>query len=181
MFTELKKFKTHFLTIHWVTCLKTTTNKQRNKPKNKKKVAWYSFTEIVHNLWTIKATIHVMELFSIKMYMYCKPDLTVIEQTVHGEQGIFLSMTLVMIIATNTLMCVHTHTHTHTHTHISSSSSCCAGSTDIPDPLLPLFPIVHRLWQGYIPNLHIAAEWMFVLVDLLLPGHIWGSIGVHHL
>ena len=26
-----------------------------------------------------------------------------------------------------------------------SSSSCCAGSTDIPDPLSPLFPIVHRL------------------------------------
>ena len=28
----------------------------------------------------------------------------------------------------------------------SSSSSCRAGSTDIPDPLSPLFPFVHRLW-----------------------------------
>ena len=27
----------------------------------------------------------------------------------------------------------------------SSSSSCHAGSTDLPDPLSPLFPIVHRL------------------------------------
>ena len=27
---------------------------------------------------------------------------------------------------------------------ISSSSSCRAGSTDIPDPLSPLFPIVYR-------------------------------------
>ena len=26
----------------------------------------------------------------------------------------------------------------------SSSSSYCAGSTDIPDPLSPLLPIVHR-------------------------------------
>ena len=26
----------------------------------------------------------------------------------------------------------------------SSSPSCCAGSTDIPDPLSPLLPIVHR-------------------------------------
>ena len=26
----------------------------------------------------------------------------------------------------------------------SSSSSCHAGSTDIPDPLSPLLPIVHR-------------------------------------
>ena len=30
-----------------------------------------------------------------------------------------------------------------------SSSSCHAGSTDIPDPLLSLFPIVHRLRQVF--------------------------------
>ena len=30
---------------------------------------------------------------------------------------------------------------------LSSSSSCRAANTDIPDPLLPLFPIVHRLRQ----------------------------------
>ena len=30
-----------------------------------------------------------------------------------------------------------------------SSSSCRAASTDIPDPLSPLFPIVHRLWQFF--------------------------------
>ena len=48
---------------------------------------------------------------------------------------------------------------------------------DIPDPLSPLFPIVHRLWQGlqgYIPYPHIAAEFMFVLVALLLLVHMWG-------
>ena len=32
---------------------------------------------------------------------------------------------------------------------ISSSSSYRAGSTDIPDPLSPLFPIVHRLRQVF--------------------------------
>ena len=31
----------------------------------------------------------------------------------------------------------------------SSSSSCRATSTDIPDLLSPLFPIVHRLWQVF--------------------------------
>ena len=31
----------------------------------------------------------------------------------------------------------------------SSSSSCRAASTDIPDPLSPLLPIVHRLWQVF--------------------------------
>ena len=35
--------------------------------------------------------------------------------------------------------------------------------------------------QGYIPYPHIAVECMFVLVVLLLPGHMWGSIRVHHL
>ena len=30
-----------------------------------------------------------------------------------------------------------------------ASSSCRATSTDIPDPLPPLFPIVHRLWQVF--------------------------------
>ena len=35
--------------------------------------------------------------------------------------------------------------------------------------------------QGYIPYPHIAAVCMFQLVVLFLPGHMWGSIGVHHL
>ena len=35
--------------------------------------------------------------------------------------------------------------------------------------------------QGHIPYPHIAAECMFELVVLLLPGHMWRSIGVHHL
>ena len=35
--------------------------------------------------------------------------------------------------------------------------------------------------QGYIPYPHIAAECMFVLVVLPLPGHMWGSISVYHL
>ena len=68
--------------------------------------------------------------------------------------------------------------------NISSSSSCRATSTDISDPLSPLLPIIHRLRQvfkHYIPYPHIAAGYMFELVVLLLPGHMWGSIGVHHL
>ena len=35
--------------------------------------------------------------------------------------------------------------------------------------------------QSYIPYPHIAAVCMFELVVLLLSGHMWGSIGVHHL
>ena len=35
--------------------------------------------------------------------------------------------------------------------------------------------------QGNIQYPYIPAECMFGLVILLLPGHMWGSIGVHHL
>ena len=63
--------------------------------------------------------------------------------------------------------------------YISSSlSSCRATSTDISDPLSPLFPIIHRLWQVFRATSrypHIAAECMFMLVVLLLPGHMWES------
>ena len=62
----------------------------------------------------------------------------------------------------------------------SSTSSCSAGSTDIPDHLSQLFPIVYRL-RRYIPYPHIVAECMFMLVVLLLHGHVWGSARVHHL
>ena len=55
-------------------------------------------------------------------------------------------------------MYIYTHIHTYIHTHIYIymyvciyiyiyiyiSSSYHAGSTDIPDPLSPLLPIVHR-------------------------------------
>ena len=43
------------------------------------------------------------------------------------------------------LIAAYVHTHTH-YIYISSSSSSSyrAGSTDIPDPLSPLLPIVHR-------------------------------------
>ena len=35
--------------------------------------------------------------------------------------------------------------------------------------------------QGYIPYPHIGSVCMFALVVLLLLGHLWGSIRVHHL
>ena len=65
----------------------------------------------------------------------------------------------------------------------SSSSSCHATSTDIPDPLatFPYRSSPPAGLQSYILYHHIAAECMFVLVILLLPGHMWGSIRVHHL
>ena len=80
----------------------------------------------------------------------------------------------------------HTHTHTHTYMYISSSSSssCRATSTDIPWPSLATSPYRSSPLAGlqcYIPYPHIAVECMFVLVVLLLLGHMWGSIGVHHL
>ena len=37
----------------------------------------------------------------------------------------------------------------HTAGRATSSSSCRAASKDIPDPLSPLLPIVHRLWRVF--------------------------------
>ena len=40
-------------------------------------------------------------------------------------------------------------TYSITNLIITSSSSCRATITDIPDPLSPLLPIIHRLWQVF--------------------------------
>ena len=59
---------------------------------------------------------------------------------------------------------------------LSSSSSCRAASADIPDPISPPLPIIHRFWLVFratsrIP--HIAPVCMFEKVVQLLPGHMW--------
>ena len=42
-------------------------------------------------------------------------------------------------------VCIYMRIYAYIHTYISSSSSSYrAGSTDIPDLLSPLLPIVHR-------------------------------------
>ena len=41
---------------------------------------------------------------------------------------------------------------------ILTSSSCRAASTNIPDPLSPLLPIVHRLWQVFRATSRILTE-----------------------
>ena len=51
-------------------------------------------------------------------------------------------------------------------------------------PSLATFPYCSSPQAGLLDNIlypHIVAECMFVLVVLLLHGHLWGSIGVHHL
>ena len=44
--------------------------------------------------------------------------------------------------------------HSHRQ-YIYVSSSCLATSSDIPDPLSPLLPIVHRLGQVFRAISHI--------------------------
>ena len=62
----------------------------------------------------------------------------------------------------------------------SSSSSCRAASTDIPDALSPLLPIVHRFWQRsriLTELLYVGSSWSSCFCSA-----IWGgSIGEHHL
>ena len=69
---------------------------------------------------------------------------------------------------------------------ISTSGNKSSSSCRATDPWSSLATSPYRSsplasLQGYIPYPHIAAVCMFELVVLLLPGHMWGSIGVHHL
>ena len=57
----------------------------------------------------------------------------------------------------------------------SSSSSCRATSTDIPDPLSPLFPIVHHLRQVFQLSSHSCC--MYVLAGR--PAFARPYVGVH--
>ena len=49
-----------------------------------------------------------------------------------------------------------------------SSSLCRAASTDIPDPLSPLLPIVHRFWLVFRAT-------SVILTELLYVGSSWPS------
>ena len=60
----------------------------------------------------------------------------------------------------------------------SSSSSCHAASTDIPDPLSPLLPIVHRLWQVFRATSRTSHScWMYVRAGR--PAFARPYVGVH--
>ena len=60
----------------------------------------------------------------------------------------------------------------------SSSSSCRAASTDIPDPLSPLLPFVHRLWQVFrTTSVSSHSSCMYVRVGR--PAFAPTYVGVH--
>ena len=50
----------------------------------------------------------------------------------------------------------------HQITSSSSSSSCRAASTDTPDPLSPLLPIVHHLWPVFRATSRILTQLLYV-------------------
>ena len=59
----------------------------------------------------------------------------------------------------------------------SSSSSCRAASTDIPDPLPPLLPIVHRFWLVLRATSRILTELLYICSSCLsyFCSAIWGG------
>ena len=59
-----------------------------------------------------------------------------------------------------------------------SSSSCRATSTDIPDPLLPLLPIVHCSWQVLRATSRIFTELLYV-ASSWSPCFWLGCEGIH--
>ena len=70
---------------------------------------------------------------------------------------------------------LHIYHHHHHHVVLVARISLTLSAT---------FPYRSSPQAGLpdsIPYPHIVAECMFVLVILLLHGHVWGSIRVHHL
>ena len=65
------------------------------------------------------------------------------------------------------------------HWERRTSSSCRTGSMDIPDPLSPLIPIVHRPRQVFrtISRIPHIACWMYVRAGR--PAFAWPCVGVH--
>ena len=61
---------------------------------------------------------------------------------------------------------------------LSSSSSCRTASTDIPDPLSPLFPIIHCFWQVF--RVHpVSSHSCCMYVWAGRPAFAWSYAGVH--
>ena len=71
------------------------------------------------------------------------------------------------------LVCVHLYVYIYICVYIeynglTSSSSCHAISTDIPDPLPPLFSIIHHFWYVFKATSCISTELLYV-------GSSWSS------
>ena len=74
-------------------------------------------------------------------------------------------------------LCIYIYIYIYIY--ISSSSSSGYPWPSLATSLYRSSPLAGL--QGNIPYPHIAAVCMFALVVLLLLGHMWVSMGVHHL
>ena len=66
---------------------------------------------------------------------------------------------------------------------MSSSSPCHAARTDIPDPLSPLLPIVHHLWQVFRATSRILTEllniWKYMYMTHITHTHTYIYIYIY--
>ena len=107
--------------------------------------------------------LHPVSLHSCSMYVcagrpaFAQPYVGVLEvkktktkKRERTEQQIFLSQWFLRekfaVLLFNNIRNTLDYRYGQLEIFYESSSSCRAPSTDIPDPLLPLLPIVHRLW-----------------------------------
>ena len=70
------------------------------------------------------------------------------------------------------------HLYCYTFRRISSSTSYRAACTDIPDPLSPLLPIVHRLWQVFMAT-SVSSHSCYMYVRAGRPSFSRPYVGVH--
>ena len=88
----------------------------------------------------------------------------VLDTTLNCNQSVKVDIPLKKEISTKLHLIVGLQFYVHSELEQLwfESSSCCAASMDIPDPLLPLFPIFHRFWQVLWATSHILTELLYV-------------------
>ena len=91
--------------------------------------------------WSFFYTIVVQQKFKTHIYFFHINPRTVLRR--------FIFLTDNFLIFTLQIFKISVQVYYYRYFCYLSSSSCRAGSTDIPDPLSPLLPIVHRPRQVF--------------------------------
>ena len=117
-------------------------------------------------LWLCSTVFALIPHLALCLLLYLRWDFLLLKSTVEMIDSWALMTFLGVWIVIKDFIIMSCHRHGYPWPSVATS----------PYRSLPLAGL-----QGYISYPHIAAVCMFELVILLLPGHMWGSIGVHHL
>ena len=93
---------------------------------------------------------HTHKYMYIFIYIYGGTQkILVMKSYLHKQRGLTVFFEIIVYLLFDEILKEYCLQEIMIEVYISSSSSCRAASTDIPDPLSPLLPIIHRLRQVF--------------------------------